>query len=471
MGLLVFHTPIVSCNDTDARVGNLGRRRMETNQEFINLAEKIILYKAQNRKMTEIKTVDRLISKRAATRTSIKSVNFALKSIIRLRTVSSSWGTRPIPAVCVLSLSQEQIFQGKTPETLISFFRESRFDIPAGEILIETKSFRFFKKKSESFKRSIPIHIFLNSLENSQRIEVIKLFDRATKKWTIPSDSNLRANLKVMYFLFELAVWYTIKAEKVTLITTQSTMNNLPAPFKISNSSFDRRMFWYSTNSQPILKKGFTLERPIFSESLNRSVDMHYVWDLNSKDFLISDGITNVKAVGSILFVKPELLSRHNSEFYLAYFDVTPFENADTYYTSERMCANLSEIVQVTSQLSTKNKPRINLLVKPKRDIKASHSREYTRLLDTYEADGLLKILKPDVNLYGIASSVDCIIGIPFTSPVVVGRELKTPATFIDTYKDDYYLPETHNGFPVISDGTQLISWLEERLRHHSTQQ
>jgi polysaccharide biosynthesis PFTS motif protein len=248
-------------------------------------------------------------------------------------------------------------------------------------------------------------------------------------------------------------------------------MNNLPIAFEISNSSFDRRMFWYSTNSQPILKKGLTLERPIFGESLNRSVDMHYVWDLNSKDFLMSDGISNVKAVGSILFVKPELLSRDNSEFYLTYFDVTPFENADTYYTTERMCANLSKIVEITSQLSTKKKLKINLLVKPKRVININHSREYIHMLNTYEKNGLLEILKPEVNIYGIASSVDCIIGIPFTSPVVVGREITTPATFIDMHKDDYHLPETHNGFKVISDDIQLMSWLEECLQHHSGHQ
>jgi len=444
---------------------------MYTDPEFMKLVDEITINRGFNQSASKTAYAAGLGFKNTAVKAAIMSVKFAMKAIISFRTAWSNWGTRPIPAVCVVSLSREQIFQAKTPETLLSCFREPRFDNPAGDILIETKTFRFFKNRADSFKTSIPIYFFINSLENSQRVEVLNLFDRTTKKWIINSDMKMRANLKVMYFLFELAVWYAIKAEKITLITTQSTMNNLPAAFEISNSSFDRRMFWYSTNSQPILKKGFILERPIFSESLNRSVDMHYVWDLNSRDFLMSDGITNVKAVGSILFVKPELLTRHKFEFYLAYFDVTPIENADTYYTSERMCANLSKIVQITSQLSTKNRIRINLLVKPKREINSNHSREYINLLNTYEVDGLLKILKPDANLYGIASSVDCIIGIPFTSPVVVGRELKIPATFIDMHKDDYHVPETHNGFQVISDDTQLISWLEACLQHHSNHQ
>ena len=185
----------------------------------------------------------------------------------------------------------------------------------------------------------------------------------------------------------------------------------------------------------------------------------------------MSDGISNVKAVGSILFVKPEFLSRDNSEFLLAYFDVTPIENADTYYTPERMCTNLSRIVEITSQLSATKKMKINLLVKPKRDINLNHSREYIHMLNAYQKDGKLEILKPEVNIYGLAGSVDCIIGIPFTSPVVVGREVTTPATFIDVHKDDYQLPEIHNGFKVISDDIQLMSWLELSLKHHSSHQ
>lgn len=407
--------------------------------------------------------------RRAATKTAIMSVVLAMKTVIRFRTIWTNWATRPIPSVCVMSLSQEQIFEGKTPEDLLSFFREPRFENPIGEILIETKTLQFPQKTPKSFTVSIPIHFFLKSLTNNQRIEALELFCKATKIWIIPTDVKVRMNLKLMYFLFELAVWFTIRREKITLITTQSTMNNLPRAFEISNSSFDRKMFWYSTNSQPILKKGSVLVRPIFSQSLNRKIDMHYVWDQNSKDFLVADGITKVKVVGSILFVKPEFVRLDYDDFNLAYFDVTPFEHADTYYTSERMCANLSKIVEITSQMSAKSKLSINLFVKPKREINPNHSREYVQMLINYKKDGKLQMLNPEENIYGIAKSVDCIIGIPFTSPVVVGRELAIPSTYIDVYQDNYQIPEIHNGFTVISDDIQLASWLEKYLQEHST--
>ena len=110
---------------------------MEIDLEFINLAEKIIFYEGKNQKVTKNNTVDKFLLKRVATKTAIMSVKFALKTIIGIRTVSNRWGTRPIPSVCVMSLSQEQIFQGKTPETLVSFFREPRTALLPRKPLLE----------------------------------------------------------------------------------------------------------------------------------------------------------------------------------------------------------------------------------------------------------------------------------------------------------------------------------------------
>ena len=67
--------------------------------------------------------------------------------------------------------------------------------------------------------------------------------------------------------------------------------------------------------------------------------------------------------------------------------------------------------------------------------------------------------------MYGFISKVDCVIGIPFTSPVVVGRELGVASGYIDFYKDDFLIPETHNGFPVILEELHFMSWLKERLQ------
>jgi len=376
---------------------------------------------------------------------------------------------RPLPAVCVISLSKEQISQGMAQDNLVSFFREPRFGNPTGSILVETKSFRLAFLKSNLLKPSIPIYFFLTSLNIEQQERVLSLFDSATNGWIKASNSRKHLNLKVFYDIFELAVWFTIKNKKLTLITTQSTMHQLPSAFEILNSSFNRKMFWYSTNSQSIKRNGHPLEMPNFSKNINRDVDMHYVWDLDSKQFLHSHGITRVTEVGSILFVKPGRVNLEKSDFKLAYFDVTPFEQAHSYYTTKRMCANLSKLVEITSDLSASTNLKIDLLVKPKRKIKKSHSQEYANMLRNYEKEGKLKIINPAVNLYGLVNEVNCIIGIPFTSPVVVGRELNVPSAYFDTYVDDYQLPRTHNGFQVISDEVQLATWLEKFMQRPST--
>jgi len=442
---------------------------MENEQEFMKLVEQIVCSEGGNQKDSKNDSEGNFILTRIVTTVTNLFVKFAIKTVIGYRKVIGRWRTRAFPAACVMSLSREQIFHGKSRESLLSFFREPRFEIPTGEILIETKSFRSFQIKFSSFKISIPIYFYLNTLSNAQRKEVLNLYNIAVKSWMRTSNSKWQADLKKIYFIFELAVWFTIKAERIALITTQSTMNNLPTAFQIENSSFNRKMFWYSTNMQPITKQGLTPKKEIFSRSLDRSIDMHYVWDLSSKQFLSSGGITRVKTVGSILFIKPEPVNLENTDFNIAFFDVTPFEQADTYYTTERMCANLLKIVEISSQLSIKVNLKINLLVKPKRVFHEGHSRAYIQMLYKFEKEGKLQILKPEVNIYGIASSVNCIIGIPFTSPVVVGRELKTPSVYFDTHKDNYQLPLTSNGFQVISDEAQFISWLEECLLHHST--
>ena len=372
---------------------------------------------------------------------------------------------KSLPKVCVLSLSSEQLLNGESNTDLESFFREDRFGNMDGEILIETKLSKSFKRKPSSHKLSIPIHFFLHRMTYTQKIEVLNLFSQGLESYYLCQNRITKTNLKTIYTIFELAVWFVIRDAEITIITTQSTMGSLPVAFRISDSSFVRKMFWYSTNSQSIARKDSPKDKPNFSKDLGRNVDEHYVWDLDSRRYLELNEISKVTVVGSILFVKPKSVELEIGGLNLAYFDVTPIENPDTYYTVERMCTNLSKLVEVVCQLNLETQLKVNLLVKPKREISKSHSRRYVKLLNHFEKQGNLKVIRPETNLYGFISKVDCVIGIPFTSPVVVGRELGVASGYIDFYKDDFLIPETHNGFPVILEELHFMSWLKERLQ------
>ena len=376
---------------------------------------------------------------------------------------------RPLPAVCVLSLSREQLFKGKSEEDLLEFFKEERFGNLNGEILIETKSLRVSKSKSKSYKTSISVDLLFNRLVPAQKREVLKLSEYLINSYLKSLDLEEKAHLRTIYALFELAVWFVIREEEITLITTQSSMTLLPVSFRIQNSRFMRKMLWYSTNSQPIVKELSLIGRHEFGEGLSGNVDMHYVWDLDSKKFLESNGISRVSAVGSILFEKPETVILKNRGFSLIYFDVTPIENANTFYTVERMCTNLCALIDVVERLSMETEQAINLIIKPKRGVKKSHSRRYIELLATFEKEGKIQLIDPHMNLYGLIRNADSVIGIPFTSPVVVGRELGIPSAFMDVHTDEYFLPGQHNEFPVLTNQNLVITWLREFILAKST--
>lgn len=370
-----------------------------------------------------------------------------------------------LPEVCVVSLSRDQLFKGKTKKDLLAFFKEERFGNANGEILVETRELKHFFLNARSFKASLPLHFFFHRLGKTQKKEVIDLFVRAFDAYSgnlNPGDKN---NLKTIYDLFEFVVWYVIKEKPIHILTAQSTMHILPVSFRIPNSKFNRKMLWYSTNSQPIMKRNAVVEKPNFSKYLNSNVDLHFVWDLNSRNFLKTNGISRISIVGSILFVKQEKISVSKKGLNLVYFDVTPFKNANTYYTEKRMIENLCSLIEVVEKLSLERGEVINLLIKPKRETKGSHSREYIEQLDSFERYGRIQILRPETNLYGLIANADVVIGIPFTSPVVVGREMGIRSAFMDVHKDEFLLPETHNEFPVLTNQNLVIAWLRDCLR------
>lgn len=407
---------------------------------------------------------------KATHQTAIKScftflVKIALRIPSKYPETKKISAIQSLPEVCVVSLSRDQLFKGKTKKDLLAFFKEERFGNANGEILVETRELKHFFLNSRSFKASLPLHFFFHRLGKTQKKEVIDLFVRAFDEYSGNLNPGVKNNLKTIYDLFEFVVWYVIKEKPIHILTTQSTMHMLPVSFRITNSKFNRKMLWYSTNSQPIMKRNAVVEKPNFSKNLNSNVDLHFVWDLNSRNHLKSNGISRISIVGSILFVKQETISVSKKGLNLVYFDVTPFENGNTYYTEKRMIENLCSLIEVVEKLSLERGEVINLLIKPKRETKGSHSRAYIEQLDSFERYGRIQILRPETNLYGLIANADVVIGIPFTSPVVVGREMGIKSAFMDVHKDEFLLPETHNEFPVLTNQNLVIAWLRDYLR------
>ena len=369
--------------------------------------------------------------------------------------------SRVVPKVIVFSLTKEQISSALPADNLVSFFRESRFENPEGDLLIESKSFSIHPLKHHAIVSSASLHLMFNFSRNKQ-IEILGKFETAIENYKGMVDGSWFINLKLIYTLFEAAFWFALRQEEITVITTQSSMQRLPVPFLIENSSFRRKMLWFSTNSEPFARIGEEEVRSNLPGELDSHVDMHYVWDSNSKSFLMRNGINRVKSVGSILFTDAREVNIDFDAITFVYFDVTPFENPDTYYTVERMCLNLTKLVSGVQDFSKKYQVEVKLIVKPKRSYTRLHSKEYINLLTEFAKADWITIFPSDVNLYGLARKAHGILGIPYTSPVVMGKELNVPSAFIDLHKDEYILPAMHNGLEIISTTSSLEKWFKD---------
>jgi polysaccharide biosynthesis PFTS motif protein len=381
----------------------------------------------------------------------------ALRRILRPSDLS-------IPEIVVLSLSKDQLYMGKSSNYLKDFFREERFENPSGQLLIETRLFQIPSINRRRTTPSAPFYLFSHCLSISQHEEVSDLFRIGIE--TIYETANIGEVpvLKTFYSLFELSTWCVLRREEITIVTTQSTLKQLPIPFCIPENLFTRKMMWYSTNSQPISESGNETNEALFAGNLDELVDMHYVWDSNAVEHLRINGITRSKAVGSILFIKNLKTEVQRENFTIAYFDVTPLEKSDSFYSAERMCQNISQLVMISKQFSNDTGVKVDLLVKPKRTYTKIHSRRYIELLKLMKESKQIEIIKPTENLYSLIREVDCVVGCPFTSPVVLAKELGIPAAFLDFFKDEYLLPGVENELLVLRNTEQLSAWLSEIL-------
>ena len=223
---------------------NIGGARMQNLREFNKLVQEVINERKPKKRHQTKLSVFRVILCVATKKWLACFIKIVFRVTLVCFKIRGKDAVRPLPAVCVLSLSREQLFKGKSEEDLLEFFKEERFGNLNGEILIETKSLRVSKSKSKSYKTSISVDLLFNRLVPAQKREVLKLSEYLINSYLKSLDLEEKAHLRTIYALFELAVWFVIREEEITLITTQSSMTLLPVSFRIQNSRFMRKMLW-----------------------------------------------------------------------------------------------------------------------------------------------------------------------------------------------------------------------------------
>jgi polysaccharide biosynthesis PFTS motif protein len=191
------------------------------------------------------------------------------------------------------------------------------------------------------------------------------------------------------------------------------------------------------------------------------------VWTEQHKKYLLEyNPDARVFNVGSILF-RPK---RREVEIHplpknsILIFDVTPFDGLGTEVLySKRIVTDFVEdiIFALNSCVTTNNvylKPKRNYTQKPVKDI--APSKSYLEFINQLHQSKKLQILESSLNLYEIIDGALLVIGIPFTSPVILAKEMKVESI--------YYIPDSAQDWIIgsIEDGIKVIQGREELTRY-----
>lgn len=369
----------------------------------------------------------------------------------------------------VYSLSFDQIFRDKSCQSLRNFFMANRFNLNRNsDFMVQVRSLRLHKNY-ENLKvvRDIPIAIYAKYFSVSERFYIfVQMLKRFYISWSLLArDSTFHLIMKE--FIFDELVYSGASNGVIdNIITTQTNLLFQPLVFYMNFAKHKRIMIWYSANNGPMPYKDNTQQRltlsPNFYPGIN--VDEHWVWDKYHAKKLKKLVNHKIFVKKSLVFYEPSLKFNCTPKTDILLFDITPPNSLpkNNIYNENNLCDFISEIVQVTRQL--KVDPNLRIGLKPKRKVHYFHSEKYIDLVHNYNEIGAIDILDYNENLYDLIQNAKVVIGYPFTSPVLIARELGVFSAF---YSSSMLLQksDSYNGVRFIQNKTNLRQFLDGVLR------
>jgi hypothetical protein len=368
----------------------------------------------------------------------------------------------------MFSLTNEQVFNEKSAGSFFKFLSEPRMNFSANEensVIELRKNLKFFKLGKSFTTLDISLYLISKHLTIKDTFQIY--LDLIREMALIEKVNNLNFR-SIKFSILDKYVWlkFNRKANKNSyLFTTQSSENSLPAAFSFADESkFTKIMFWYGTNISIIRDlandKSFHPNRI----KINEVIDKHFVWDLNQANYLHSMGLQNLEIKGSIIFRPRQIIPIHESELLIIYFDVTPQKRANNFYSEINCFNNLTLVADVCTEISKDFNIKLNLIVKPKRPYKRIYSKKYERYLLKLQKERRVKILRSNEDLYSLISSGIVTVGVAYTSPVLIAKELKKAHFFISG-NEELKMPDSHNGIKVLKNKQQLYKNICEVLQ------
>jgi hypothetical protein len=397
-------------------------------------------------------------------------VRVAFFMVALIATATYSRGKRKYVNTAILFGIEERFLN--TQEAIVGLSEYLRKKFPdllkdVDQILFQSRNNAFFSILSwgGSTFPIIALRILRDNFTFKSRWRIILSVSKLVREM-VQSNWNIFFIAPERIFL-EFPIWQMMLTNmNFKLVATQSNLELLPTSFYLQNSN--RSMVWYSNNSLPFNKIGC---RPIEPEiALNSSfIDHHYVWSESHKEFLAHRyPNSEITTVGPITFEasKLDVLLQREPEGIL-YFDVTPFDNLEyeTFYTSKMCSEAIRDLTEVAEKLS------VRLHLKPKRPYllgqgaKIQHSESYVKLLYKLEGQKLVTLLDPYMEITDAVMSSQVVVGLPFTSPVLVSSQFKRPSIYyLPLDSGNWDIQPERDGIAVIQGKDQLLEYLSSLL-------
>lgn len=315
-------------------------------------------------------------------------------------------------------------------------------------------------------------------LRHISRKEVLNLLRTIFKRMKTVSFSNQLNLLELKREVLDSSVFEFIDSFcqwSFDLITTNSNLFRLPKAFE-NGKKGKRIMLWYSINNIPIRLDGDDKMVAWNICYVRDSIDIHLVWTNVDKNFLLDLGQKNVVDVGSILFRDKKIRQPEKEKFTITFFEVTPVgedsiigrkiysEYGDIFYSEANLIFNLQKFFFVMNQMRLLNPERFRLRVKVKRKYHSSHSENYIQVLKRGVRELGIDLIPANQNIYETVSESDLVIGIPYTSPVILARELNRDSFFFSVHSKEWKINDYGDEIPVISNETDLLKAITNKL-------
>ena len=386
--------------------------------------------------------------------------------------VSKSKKIKKNKIVLIFSLTKNQIFKDNSLYHLHNFLVSKKFNMTEkSEILIECREVLRTKKYSNLIVTlDIPLKIFTVKFSLKQKWSLILIFSQ--KLLTLIKSFN---NSQYMYLIFKEYIFdesvylLTLNNDQVDIVvTTPGAIQYQPIIFEIPEFTGERVMLWYSSNTVPLRYKSRKASivgknSEIFLKHM--AIDTHWVWTSEHKKFLMKVTNSTILVKGSMQFYNCPKKLDFNKKYDVIIFDVTPASGnsiyKDTMYTFPIAKEFIEDIIESVNLVSQKLDRDISIYIKHKRSFSRINSSRYITYINKLVKNRQLFVLPIGVDLYETIAASKIIIGFPFTSPVIIGQELKVPSVH---YSSSNILVK-YNKTNIIQNKIELKKFLEKNLK------